>query len=146
MIKKIRAHANAWQSSVDLEMDTQSHHKGSKQHKMLMQLKQRFGSKQWPCIRHYCFITSISQVLTLIIQQSMLHNTSSCTLWNTTGSRHISATRCVCARVCIKIASAQRSTKSKMNTLSALLATGTCMLKYAAFILEGSYLHPRCLV
>lgn len=33
-----------------------------------------------------------------------------------------------------------------MNTLHVLLATGTCMLKYAIFNLEMSYLHPRCLV
>lgn len=33
-----------------------------------------------------------------------------------------------------------------MNTLHVLLATHTCMLKYAIFILEVSYLHLRCLV
>lgn len=53
----------------------------SRSHTLRVQIRQQRGSGRILLLQ--CLNTlSFSQVLTLVIQQSMLHNTSSCTFWN----------------------------------------------------------------
>lgn len=62
---------------------------------------------------------TFSPVLTLVIQQSMLHNTSSCAFWNTqaAGTGHVSTVShkqgvCVCVKTKRQTAQAQSLTTS----------------------------------
>lgn len=79
---------------------------------VLIQLKPNFHSLNMIRLLHsYNTFSpvSFSEVLTLVIQQSMLHNTSSCTFWNTqaAGRGQFSMVShkqgvCVCVCVCVK--------------------------------------------
>lgn len=78
------------------EMNAQSHHTRSNAVRCWDRWSYFLDPSRGRVCVTFALTLSVSQVLTLIIQQSMLHHTSSCILWNTNGSRQISATRCVC--------------------------------------------------